>query len=51
MIDPVVLFGSVGYTYNMPVHDIHQNRGGRLLEDVDPGNTLSLSMGFAYALS
>jgi hypothetical protein len=51
VIDPVVLFGSLGYTYNMPVTDVNQVRGGRLLEKVEPGATLSYSMGFAYALS
>ncbi|RJG08574.1 transporter, partial [Pseudomonas cavernicola] len=51
VIDPVVLFGSLGYTYNVPVTDINQARGGRKLEKVDPGSTLSFSMGFAYALS
>lgn len=51
VIDPVVLFGSLGYTYNVPVTDINQARGGRTLEKVDPGSTLSFSMGFAYALS
>lgn len=51
VIDPVVLFGSLGYTYNLPVRDADQVRGGRLLEEVDPGSNLSLSMGFAYALS
>lgn len=51
VIDPVVLFGSLGYTYNMPVNDVNQMRGGRLLEKVEPGATLSYSMGFAYALS
>ncbi|MGH8433351.1 MAG: transporter [Pseudomonas sp.] len=51
VIDPVVLFGSLGYTYNIPVTDIDQVRGGRRLEEVDPGSTLSFSMGFAYALS
>nr|WP_244154432.1 transporter [Pseudomonas composti] len=51
VIDPVVLFGSLGYTYNLPVRDADQVRGGRLLEEVDPGSSLSLSMGFAYALS
>ncbi|MDT4809054.1 hypothetical protein FQZ97_419270 [compost metagenome] len=51
VIDPVVLFGSVGYTWNMPVHDIHQMRGGRILEDVEPGDSINFSMGFAYALS
>lgn len=51
VIDPVVLFGSLGYTYNMPITGIGQVRGGRLLEEVDPGSSFSLSMGFAYALS
>ncbi|KRW58030.1 flagellar protein FilC [Pseudomonas sp. TTU2014-080ASC] len=51
VIDPVVLFGSVGYTYNLPVKDIDQVRGGRLLEEVEPGSSINLSMGFAYSLS
>lgn len=51
VVDPVVLFGSLGYTYNMPIKGISQVRGGRLLEEVDPGSSFSLSMGFAYALS
>jgi len=51
VIDPVVLFGSLGYTYNLPIRDADQVRGGRLLEEVEPGSSLSLSMGFAYALS
>ncbi|MGP0171008.1 transporter [Pseudomonas sp. NCHU5208] len=51
VVDPVVLFGSLGYTYNMPVRNVDQVRGGRLLRSVDPGSSLALSMGFAYALS
>ena len=51
VIDPVVLFGSLGYTYNLPVDDVDQVRGGRLLTKVEPGSTLSYNMGFAYALS
>lgn len=51
VIDPVVLFGSLGYTYNTPVNNVDQVRGGRLLTDVEPGPTISYSMGFAYALS
>lgn len=51
VIDPVVLFGSLGYTYNLPIRNADQVRGGRLLERVDPGSSLSLGMGFAYALS
>jgi hypothetical protein len=50
VIDPVVLFGSVGYTYNVPAN-VDQVRGGRQLEKVDPGSSMSMSMGFAYALS
>src|SRR3990167_6849872 len=41
VIDPVVLFGSLGYTYNLPVDDVNQVRGGRLLEKVEPGSTFS----------
>nr|MBO2510206.1 flagellar protein FilC [Gammaproteobacteria bacterium] len=51
VIDPVVLFGSLGYTYNLPVTGLHQVRGGRELNKVEPGSTLNFSMGFAYALS
>ncbi|UVE19377.1 transporter [Pseudomonas sp. LS44] len=51
VIDPVVLFGSLGYTYNVPVSGLHQVRGGRELNKVDPGSAINLSMGFAYALS
>ena len=51
ILDPVVLFGSFGYAYNAPIKDVDQVRGGRLLEEVHPGGTFSLSMGFAYALS
>lgn len=51
VIDPVVLFGSLGYTYNLPIHNVDQARGGRLLTDVEPGPTISYNMGFAYALS
>lgn len=51
VIDPVVLFGSLGYTYNFPIKNINQVRGGRLLKSVNTGSALSFNMGFAYALS
>lgn len=51
VVDPVVLFGSLGYTVNFANTDISQVRGGRMLEKVEPGDTISASMGFAYALS
>ncbi|KAF1052739.1 MAG: hypothetical protein GAK43_01764 [Stenotrophomonas maltophilia] len=51
VIDPVVLFGSAGYTYNNKVDSIHQTQYGQELQKVVPGDTLNFSMGMAYALS
>src|SRR5690554_1490119 len=51
VLDPVVIFGSVSATYNVPVDGLEQVRGGRLLEKVEPGFGLSGSAGFAYSLS
>lgn len=50
-IDPVVAFGSLSYSYNNDVTGIHQNYGGDILKKVEPGNDISFSMGFGYALS
>lgn len=51
VIDPVVLYGSVGYTYNMNVDSIHQYQYGEELQKVTPGDSLNFAMGMAYALS
>ncbi|MEE2762391.1 MAG: transporter [Pseudomonadota bacterium] len=51
VLDPVVVFGSVSATYNLPVDDLDQVRGARRLVEVDPGFGLSGSAGFAYSLS
>ncbi|MDN6858225.1 transporter [Pseudomonas sp. CAN2814] len=51
VIDPVVLYGSLGYTYNMKVDNIHQNQYGEELQKVVPGDTINFAMGMAYALS
>lgn len=51
VLDPVVVFGSVSATYNLPVDDLEQVRGARLLVEVEPGFGLSGSVGFAYSLS
>jgi len=51
VIDPVVLYGSLGYTYNMQVDSIHQYQYGEELEKVVPGDTINFAMGMAYALS
>ncbi len=51
VLDPVVLFGSLSYTHNFDVEELHQARNGRQLEKVQPGDSYSLSGGFAYSLS
>ena len=51
VLDPVVLFGSGSLAYTLPLTDVNQVRGGTLLQEVEPGIGISLSMGFAYSLS
>jgi hypothetical protein len=51
VLDPVVIFGSTSLSYNMPVSDLDQVRGGRRLVEVEPGFGMSGSGGFAYSLS
>ncbi|HHK4520555.1 TPA: transporter [Pseudomonas aeruginosa] len=52
VIDPVVLYGSLGYTWNLPVDDVHQTLADNSqLEKASPGNTINFNMGMAYALS
>lgn len=53
-IDPVVVFGGIAYSFN---NDVSVNRqicgdsGCGYLEKVYPGDTISLNLGMAYALS
>lgn len=49
--DPIVLFGSANYTKGTQISGLSQARGSRLLESVEPGDTLGMSMGLAYALN
>lgn len=51
VVDPVVLFGSVGYTHAFDVSGVNQDRGSRTLTGVDTGDSISFSFGMAYALS
>lgn len=51
VIDPVVLFGSAGYTMAFDVSGLNQVRGNSVLEEVQPGDSINFSMGMAYALS
>lgn len=49
--DPVVVFSSFSTTYRLPVEDIGQKRGGRILDEVDPGMGFGIGAGLGYALS
>jgi hypothetical protein len=51
VVDPVVLFGSFGYTLALDATDLNQNRGGRVLTEVENGDSVNFSFGLAYALS
>ena len=51
VIDPVVLFGSLGYTVAFNATGLNQAQSSRVLTMVDPGDSLSFSFGLAYALS
>lgn len=51
IIDPVVLFGSIGYTHAFDATGLNQTRGSRILRRVDTGDSLNFSFGLAYSLS
>ena len=51
VLDPVVVFGSLSASWNLPETDLQQVRGARLLLELEPGMGLSGSAGFAYSLS
>ena len=50
-IDPVNAFASFNYTYAFEESGLHQNRGGAVLEKVDPGDSVGATLGLGYALS
>ncbi len=53
VIDPVVLFGSLGYSYNLKKTGLNQVRGneGRRISAIEPGSGFNVGAGFGYALS
>lgn len=48
--DPVVLFGSIGYGFNLS-RKLDTTIAGTLLRELDPGDSLSFSAGLAVALN
>lgn len=51
LADPIVMFASGSYSTNTNVSGLDQNRGGRVLQKVEPGDSIGASMGLAYALN
>ena len=51
VVDPVVLYGSLGYTMAFDVSGLNQPRGRSDLKEVQPGDSINFSLGLAYALS
>jgi len=49
--DPIVLFASASFSTNTRISGLDQNRSGRVLTTVEPGDSLGFSMGMAYALN
>jgi hypothetical protein len=55
-VDPIVVFGGMAYAYNMPLGGLNQTvtsvtGATGTLRSVRPGDTVTLNIGLAYALS
>ena len=50
-IDPLVVFGSANYTYSQEVTGLNTPFGSQILQSASPGDKISISLGFGYALS
>jgi hypothetical protein len=53
VLDPLVAFGNLTYSYTLPESGMSQTwgSGGSLLTKVDPGSSIGWALGFGYALS
>ncbi|MCF8025150.1 MAG: SPOR domain-containing protein [Desulfobacteraceae bacterium] len=51
-VDPVMVFGSLGYKYKFPIRDLdYKLQSGYTLERYERGNSIEVSMGLGYSLS
>jgi hypothetical protein len=48
--DPAVIYGGLSYLWHIPRH-INKNVGGAFVGKVDPGDAISASLGFGFALN
>ena len=49
--DPIVIYGSTSISASNNISGLNQVRGSRVITSVSPGNSLGLSVGFAYSLN
>ncbi|HMA67227.1 MAG TPA: SPOR domain-containing protein [Desulfosalsimonadaceae bacterium] len=50
-VDPIMVFGSLGYTYKHPIDNLDYKMGSYTLERYERGDTVDFSMGIGYSLS
>jgi len=50
-VDPIMVYGTVGYTYKHPIKDLDYKLGSQTLTRYDRGDTVEFSMGIGYAFS
>ena len=50
-VDPGMIFGTIGCSYNLERDGLSQNMNGLMLEDVKPGMSYNAAIGLAYAMT
>jgi TolA-binding protein len=50
-VDPVVAFGSLSYQHSLKKSGLNQNWGGKILEEVVPGDTLGIGIGMGIGIA
>ncbi|MBN2299430.1 MAG: hypothetical protein JXM72_12590 [Deltaproteobacteria bacterium] len=50
-IDPLIVFGSINYSYRQTLTGLDQQFSGSILEKVEPGDSVTVGIGYAYSLS
>lgn len=52
VLDPLVAFGNISYSYSLPEEGLSQRWGKKdILTKIEPGSVIGISIGFGYALS
>jgi len=52
VLDPLVAFGNISYSYSLPEEGLSQRWGKKdILTKIEPGSVIGVAIGFGYALS